>query len=86
MMKLYTEDKEIDYNFGDVFLLDPEKAYMINSKGEIPNKIIIREEGIIDFDTEDILIKFSIDPILNPYKGIRLISRLIKVPTSIEIL
>ena len=36
--------------------------------------------------TEDILIRFSYDSILNPYEGIRLISRLIKIPTSIEIL
>lgn len=68
------------------FLLDPREAYMINSKGEIPNKVIITEEGIIDFDTEDILIRFSSDPILNPYKGLRLFSRLIKIPSSIEIL
>ena len=85
-MKLYTEDKEVDYNFGDVFLLDPKKAYMINSKGEIPNKVIIREEGIIDFETGDIVVKFDKNSMVDPYKGISLISRLIKIPSSIEIL
>ena len=85
-MKLYMKDEEIDYNFGDVFLLDPEKAYMINFKGEIPNKVIITKKGIIDFETGDILLKFGKNSMLDPYKGIRLISRLIKMPSSIEIL